>query len=281
MPIINVNGVDIFYEEFGKGSEVIISAQQKFNKGSYCEMLADKGYKVYTITLRGYGKSTHVFEDLGTGWYPTWSSDVRTFAKKMGIEQFIYTGVSHGAGVGWQIVQDDPEVVKAFISIVGAPHDRTGGEESVARRKTISLVQKRESNPEYIPRGSYMVPTNDPKRLARRKEMEKNRIEFLKSATKEELLINPRKPFPHIKTNEELALKLAQIRVPTLFICGCQDDIISPEISLLATKVVKGSKAIFYQDHSHTISGEIPDLIVEDIIIFLKQLEHRTIKFDP
>ncbi|WP_102346257.1 alpha/beta fold hydrolase [Bacillus sp. Marseille-P3661] len=273
MPIANVNGIELYYEEFGSGDNVIISAQQDFSKGGYQEILADKGYHVYTITLRGYGKSTHVFEDLGFGWYPTWSNDIREFAKSLGISQFIYTGVSHGAGVGWQIAQDEPEVLKAFISVVGAPNDRAGGDVSEARRKMIEAADA--NDPTYRPPGIYLVPTSDPKRLARREIMKKEKEERFISMTREEKLINPRKPFPHAKTNEELALELSKIQVPTLLLCGCQDDISSAEMGLLAAKAVPGAKAIFYQDHSHTLSREIPEEIVEEVVLYLNHLEKR------
>lgn len=271
MPIANVNGIELYYEEYGSGKEVIISAQQGFGEDSYQEMLAEKGFRVFNITLRGYGKSTHVFEDLGTEWYPTWSSDVREFAKSLGIDQFIYTGVSHGAGVGWQIAQDEPQMLKAFISVVGAPHDRAGGEVSEARKRMIEAADSGDAN--YRPPGNYLVPTTDPKRLERREKMKKAREERFVNMTREEKLINPRKPFPNAKTNEELALQLAKIEVPTLLLCGCQDDISSAEMGLLAAKAVPGAKSIFFQDHSHALASEIPEQVVEDIVLYLKQLE--------
>lgn len=271
MPIANVNGIQLYYEEYGSGDEVIISAQQNFTEGCYREMLAEHKYRVFKIVLRGYGKSTHVFEDLGNKWYPTWSSDIRAFAKSFGITQFIYTGVSHGAGVGWQIAQDEPEMLKAFISVVGAPHDRAGGDVSEARKRMIEAAES--NDPNYRPPGIYQVPTTDQKRLKRRKQMAEDHENFFTSMTKEEKLINPKKPFPDAKTNEELAQKLSEINVPTLLLCGGQDDISSAEMSLLAAKSVPAAKAIFYQDHSHTLSSEIPELITQDIRLYISQLQ--------
>ncbi|ARK29919.1 alpha/beta fold hydrolase [Halalkalibacter krulwichiae] len=272
MPLANINGIELYYEEYGSGDEVIISAQQNFTDGCYREVLAEKGFRVFKIVLRGYGESSHVFEDLGTEWYPTWSSDVRAFAKSQGINQFIYTGVSHGAGVGWQIAQDEPKMLKAFISVVGAPHDRAGGDVSEARKRMIEAAESNDLN--YRPPGIYLVPTTDPNRIKRRNKMEQSKEKFFTSMTKEEKLINPRKQSPNAKTNEELAQRLSEIQVPTLLLCACQDDISSAEMSLLAAKSVPGAKAIFYQDHSHVLASEIPEEIAEDIETYLKRLQN-------
>ncbi|MBU9723185.1 MULTISPECIES: alpha/beta fold hydrolase [Bacillaceae] len=261
MPIANVNGIELFYEEFGDGDQVIISAESYHGKGSYQEILAEAGYKVYKVQLRGYGKSTHVFEDLGEKWVPTWADDIVQFAKQKGIDQFIYTGVSHGAGVGWYICDLYPDVLKAFISVVGVPHDRSGGEFSKQRLQTV-----RGEGPRF-----YMVPTNDPVRLERQAQIKKHLAQGKSNMTIEEQQIKVKKPFPECKTNEELAQKLSQFNIPILLLCGCYDDVISAEISLIAAKAIPGAKAIFYQDHSHTLATEGKEMIAEDILHYLKQ----------
>lgn len=271
MPFIEVNGVQLHYDEHGQGDEVIISAQSYFSEESYQEELAKASgrYKVYNITLRGYGPSTHVFEDLGDKWYPTWADDVYAFAQRKGIDRFIYTGASHGAGVGWYLAMRHPEVLKAFISVVGAPHDRAGGPYSKQRLQTIDGAdQERFQGPQF-----FLVPTKDPLRLKRQALWRERTAERFSKMSEEELKIKVPKPFPECKTNEELAEKLSQIRVPVLLLAGCQDDVISPEMNLLAAKVIPGAKAIFYQDHSHTLSYEGKELIVEDILLYLKQIE--------
>ena len=267
MPIAKVNGIELFYEEFGEGDQVMISAQSHHAKGSYQELLASAGYKVYKVQLRGYGQSTHVYEDLGSHWIPTWAKDVVEFAKQKGVDRFIYTGVSHGAGVGWYICDLYPDVLKAFISVVGVPHDRSGGDYSKQRLQTVQGADEKDFKGPQL----YMVPTDDPVRLERQAQIKQRSAKRFKSMSKEEKQIKVKKPFPECKTNEELAERLSQFNVPTLLLCGCYDDIISPEISLVAAKSVPGAKAIFYQDHSHTLASEGKEMIAEDILHYLKQ----------
>ena len=93
--------MDLYYEEYGSGDNVVLSAQMELARGqSYQRLLGDAGFHVYYLQLRGFGKSPHVSTPPGEGWYPMWAEDVYQFARQLGLEQFIYTGVSHGAGVG-------------------------------------------------------------------------------------------------------------------------------------------------------------------------------------
>ncbi|MBS6642341.1 MAG: alpha/beta hydrolase, partial [Clostridiaceae bacterium] len=96
MPYIQVDdGVQIYYEERGTGNNYIFSSRSRIeHASSYTAALAALGYHVIEIQLRGYGKSTHVTEDYGMKWYDIWASDVVKAAKAMGVEKFVYTGVS-------------------------------------------------------------------------------------------------------------------------------------------------------------------------------------------
>lgn len=277
MPIVRVNGVELYYDEYGDGNEVIVSAQMSFGKESYTKMLAEppNGFRVFELTLRGYGRSTHLPEDLGPALYSIWAGDVARFARAMGIEQFIYTGVSHGAGVGWKLALDYPEVLKAFVSIVGVPHDRKGGDTSEARRRTVEGAADPKAFAASLRERPlvYQVPTTDPRRLERRRKAAEEAAERFASMTPEELRLNPRKPFPEAKTNEELVeLVFRRIRVPTLLLCGVQDDIVSAEMSLLAAKTVPKAKAVFFQDHSHSLASEAPERVAHEIRLFVREL---------
>jgi pimeloyl-ACP methyl ester carboxylesterase len=276
MPVMQLGDAELYFEEFGSGDEVIVSAQMHFDPDGYTRLLAERnpGFRIYQITLRGYGNSTHIYEDLGPRLLHIWADDVYRFSRKLGLERFIYSGVSHGAGVGWRLALDHPEALKAFISIVGAPHDRTGGDSSEARRRTQEGADDPKAFAESLRERPllYAVPTKDPRRLERRRLAQERAIARFASMKPEELRLNQRKPFPEAKTNEELAAVLARVSVPTLLLCGVQDDIISAEMSLLAARSVPGAKAVFYQDHSHTLPGEAPERICMEIELFVREL---------
>ena len=73
MSIIKLQNVELYYEEFGQGDRYVIQAQQFVNSYVYYTIdLADHGFHVYIIRLRGYAPSTMVTEDLGDDWYDVW-----------------------------------------------------------------------------------------------------------------------------------------------------------------------------------------------------------------
>src|SRR5690349_1320116 len=100
VPTLNVGDAELYYQEYGSGDDVVLSAHMDLASGdSYQAQLGQAGLHVYDIQLRGFGQSTHVFESPANGWYPTWAEDVFQFGRALGAEPFVYTGVSHGAGV--------------------------------------------------------------------------------------------------------------------------------------------------------------------------------------
>lgn len=271
MPHLSVNGVSLHYEVHGSGSEVFVSAQQRFGSLSYQRMLAapPRSYRVYLVTLRGYGASTHVYEDLATNWYDTWADDVYAFAQALGLERFIYTGASHGAGVGWHLALRHPEVLKGFVSVVGAPHDRAGGDVSEARRRTIESAD----NPALL-----LADESEPDESVRDIRAERLRLaraewlEAMRAMSREELLINPRKPIPQARTNDELRSVLGSIRIPTLILGGDEDDIIPLEMTVLAGRSVPGAKTVIFQGCGHMLPAILPERVLGEIELFVRQV---------
>jgi pimeloyl-ACP methyl ester carboxylesterase len=262
MATMHLEDVELYYEEYGSGDNVVLSAQMELATGqSYQRLLGEAGFHVYYLQLRGFGKSTHVDAPPAAGWYPTWAEDVYQFGRALGLERFIYTGISHGAGVGWNLALLHPEALRAFISVVGGPHDR-----SVPRTRGIGI-----DGPSPPP--MFEVPTTDPVRLQRRAERAHGREGRWERLSPEERAISPGKLFPELETNEQVAARLSQVRVPTLLLYGAQDDIIPPEMALLAARSVPGAKLVLYQDHSHSLAGEAPERLVQEVLVFRNELQ--------
>lgn len=121
MSVLRLTGADVRYERHGSGDDVVLSSAAGFD--AYPAILARPPYDctVVTVQARGFGRSSHLAEPPAAGWLDQWGEDVLAVADHLGIDTFVYTGVSHGAGIGWHLARRHPERLRALISVVGTP----------------------------------------------------------------------------------------------------------------------------------------------------------------
>ena len=271
MPILNLNHVSLYYEEFGRGDRYLIQAQQFVNSHIYyTKDLADRcGFHAFIIRIRGYAPSSMVTEDLGDDWYDVWAQDVVDFADAMGIEKFFYTGHSHGAGIGWHLCMNHPDRLRGFFASGSGPHLKDGKPTGSARMDTINAAKSRETWVPYAEKqASYcakaFVPLeSDPVIGGEAKKAVEQTVEFWANMPAQSAVLNPRKPFAKVQTEEELAQVLGRITVPTIMMGGTEDNISSPELMLRTLRALKGSKLVLHQGVDHV---DLPIKCREDYV---------------
>ena len=271
MPILNLNHVSLYYEEFGRGDRYLIQAQQFVNSHIYyTKDLADRcGFHAFIIRIRGYAPSSMVTEDLGDDWYDVWAQDVVDFADAMGIEKFFYTGPSHGAGIGWHLCMNHPDRLRGFFASGSGPHLKDGKPTGSARMDTINAAKSRETWVPYAEKqASYcakaFVPLeSDPVIGGEAKKAVEQTVEFWTNMPAQSAVLNPRKPFAKVQTEEELAQVLGRITVPTIMMGGTEDNISSPELMLRTLRALKGSKLVLHQGVDHV---DLPIKCREDYV---------------
>lgn len=279
MAMIKLKNVELYYEEFGSGDRYIIQAQQFVSSYlNYVKDLCEKhGFHGYIIRIRGYAPSTLITEDLGDTWYDVWAQDVCDFADAMGIDKFFYTGHSHGAGIGWHICKNHPERLLGFFASGCGPHKKDGQETGSARMQTINAAKDAET---WIPFAEKkaanatkaVVPLlDDPiEGEAAKKEIEQTR-EFWVNMPAISATLNPKKPFPKCKTEEELIEELEKIHVPLLMLGGSADPISPPELMLRSLRAVKGSRLVIFEGVDHQdLTRKCRKEYVEEIMAFCK-----------
>lgn len=87
----------------------------------------------------------------------------------------------------------------------------------------------------------------------------------------EQRILNPKKPFPLVKTEEELIKVLRQVKLPVLHIGGMQDTICKPENIIRSCRAVEGSKMVIYQDCGHFVARMRKNEVVRDILTFCEE----------
>lgn len=277
MPIIDLKNVSLYYEEFGQGDRYLIQAQQFVNSHVYyTKDLAEKcGFHAFIIRIRGYAPSSMVPEDLGDDWYDVWAQDVVDFADAMGIDKFFYTGHSHGAGIGWHLCMNHPQRLRGFFASGSGPHLKDGKPTGAARMDTINAAKSRETWIPYAEKQAaycakaFVAMEDDPNIGAEAKKAVEQTVDFWTNMPAQSATLNPRKPFPKIKTEEELAQVLSKIEVPTIMLGGTKDNISNPELMLRTLYALKNSKLVLYHGVDHVdLPIACKDAYVADIMAF-------------
>lgn len=130
---INVNDVNIFYEEYGKGQPIILlhgnsETHEIFDK--LIEQLKEN-YKVYAIDSRCHGKSENTNEIS----YDLMSDDIISFIKVLKIEKPILYGFSDGGIIGILVAIKEPDILSKLI-VSGANINPDG------MKKTMLIISK-------------------------------------------------------------------------------------------------------------------------------------------
>ncbi len=261
MAMVKLKDVELYYEEFGSGDRYILQGQQFVNSHiSYMKELCDHyGFHGYIIRIRGYRPSTLIKEDLGDAWYDVWAQDICDFADAMGIRRFFYTGHSHGSGIGWHLCVNHPERVAGFFASGCGPHKKDGLETGAARMATIraaadpatwaSFAEKKAAgSTEY-----FESLLENPELAEEAAAAIRQTRDFWVNMDRESAVMNPKKPFPRCRTEEELIQVLHTIQVPLLML-GCSGDTIStPETVVRSLHAVKDSKLVLYEGLTHSM----------------------------
>lgn len=264
MPMLQVEeNISLFYEEFGTGTNYILSSQMGFYPKGMQQRMAEMGYHLFCITIRGFSPSSPVSEDYGEHWYDVFSDDVVRFADLMGIDSFVYMGASHGAGIGWHLCLNHPNRVKALVAVVGGPHSLDSGTMSFRQMMEQGIIKEL---PPFNP-----PIDNDPARSLRRK------------IRMDHIMNQPPKPEgerhidygrPLMKLHSEVALReqLGTIQTPVLMIGGMEDPISTPELMLRTAQCLPHCKWIMYSNCGHDIDTDLIEEATEEADRFLKNV---------
>lgn len=272
MSYVPVDDASLWVERTGQGSRFVLSSAMAF--GAYPAILSEPPARrhVVTIQARGFGKSTHQQRPPEQGWLDQWAQDVIAVADRLGIERFVYTGISHGGGIGWHLARRYPERLEALVSVVGTPHDRSGDtSSSEGRRKIVANPRDPQVLREQF---SILAGRSDtPEQAAVRDRLVDEAVDAALARSDEENSINQGMPFPEATSDDELKKILGTIRVPVLIVAGMRDGVISPASALRAVTSVRGAKAVFYEEEGHMVAGEHPERVARDVELFLRETD--------
>jgi 3-oxoadipate enol-lactonase len=262
MPKIEIHGISLHYEEYGKGNPIVLVHGLG---GSILDWVMQipffsKMYRVIAVELRDHGES-----DKWTGPYDIrmFSDDVAEVVDKLELGKTIFFGVSMGGMIAMQIALDYPDKVKSLVladTLAGVSEEymKVGLE-------MFSMAQKMTGEELAL---ATMEFNFTPKFIEARPDIVKKAIE----------VSNARDPSSTFRAAEglkefDLKKRLKEIKVPTIIANGEDDKLISVNQAEYLKEHIKGAKLVVLKKGRHMAIIEMADEFNKAVLNFLKKVE--------
>lgn len=271
MPTVHVNGVDLYYEDTGRGFPLVWSHEF----GGDCRAWEPqvryfaRRYRVITYNHRGYPPSA-VLKDPAAYTQEHLIEDLHQLLRALGIRQAHVGGLSMGANVALNFGLQHPEMAKSLIIAAC-------GSGTVDRERF--LVQTAANADAYEREGIEALVRNFetlPSRAAFKAKDPRGWAEFLAYArdhSPQACAHIARGVIMRRKTIGELEDRLRGLRVPTLVMVGDQDEACI-EPALLMRRHIPHAGLVMLPVSGHTINIEEPALFNTHVAEFLTAVEN-------
>ena len=267
MPIIQTNGINLFYQEHGSGDETIV-----FGHGLLCnsdmfnaqiEALKNR-YRCIAFDFRGQGKS----EVTSDGYdMETLTLDVVDLIKKLNCGPCHFVGLSMGGFIGLRLAIEHPHLLSSLILL-----DTSAGKEP---SKNVPKYNKLNFIARWFGLGlviNKVMPIlfaepflTDPAR------------EEIRNVWKKAVVSNNKigitKAVKGVITRRGVKDELHKINTPTLILVGELDTATPVEVSKQMHGLIKNSELQIIPRAGHSSSIEEPGAINVAMENFLKQLQ--------
>jgi len=266
MPHLSIDGLDIHYREAGQGFPVVLIHGYTGNLQNWVLQVRALAKKYRTISpdLRGHGRSVKPTrrEDYSLELL---AADVYGLLTALAVPECYLVGHSMGGMVAQEFVLRHPEMVRALVLVDTAadlPQDIPWEERmrlmELARSAGMEAVF--EEVAQTPPLGSQLVEENP-------QLIDIWREQFLMTSLEGYLYCGEA-----IGRRRLLLEELAQIRVPTLIICGELDEpFLAPSQRMHQT--IPGSELVIIAGAGHTPTLEKPGEFNEALLSFLARID--------
>jgi len=277
------NGIEVAYQEVGDpGAEPLLlvmglGTQMLGWDEEFCELLAERGFRVVRFDNRDIGRSTMLDDtgvpsrsDLFLGrraraayLLPDMAADAIGLMDHLGIESAHVVGASMGGMIGQTLAIEHPERVRSLVSIMSttgsrrvgmptlkafglmlaeAPRDRDGYVERVV--KTFAVV----GSPAY---------RTDEERLRRIAGEMYDRSH------------NPRgilRQMHAITASGDRTAKLRALRLPVAVIHGSRDSLVRPSGGRATARAIPGARLRLIEGMGHDLPRQLWPVFADDIV---------------
>jgi len=270
VPLLAVNGVQIYYESTGDGPETIVFAHGLLWSGEmYAAQMAEfsKHYRCVTFDFRGQGRTP-----VAAGGYDmdTLANDAAGLIEALGVAPVHFAGLSMGGFVAMRVAARRPDLVRSVILLETSAE--TEPQEKIGKYKLLGFVGRWFG---YGLVASQVMPImfgktymNDPARAAER------------NGWRAKLIANDRvgieRALDGVISRSSFEPELANIVAPTLVIVGDEDVATVPAKAERIRDGIPGAKLVVIPRAGHSSTIEEPAAVNAAIATFLSDVGARS-----
>ncbi|MEM1136645.1 MAG: alpha/beta hydrolase [Bacteroidota bacterium] len=131
--IVNVNGIELYYEVYGEGEPLILLHGWTQSSQFWIEYIKEyaKSYEVYALDLRGHGRTTPLTKDFSI---KKAANDILAFMDHLSLNKVKAMGLSFGGIALLQLASLNPNRIESMI-LIAASHNYSGSDNQEIENK--------------------------------------------------------------------------------------------------------------------------------------------------
>lgn len=269
MPLISVNGANLFYESTGTGPTVIHVHGAGIGRANWSALtpLVAKHFRVIDYDARGFGDSDAPVQPYSM---ELWADDLATLMQSLGIDRAHIHGTSMGGMVSMVFAAKYPHLVdRLILTATLAKYDGSDHLRRAIRGHLINAYGKGEEVLDYFCFIYYSREYIDSARGPEGRALLKNMI-------KRQTSIDVDKEVSKAIVAHDAVALLPSISAPTLVI-GARSDIATPidvgstgaGARLIAERIPNAELCVV--DGGHFVLFEAPEVICSAVVEFLQR----------
>lgn len=256
MSFMNSDGARLYYEIHGKGPAVVFAHGRGGNHLNWWQQIPDfaRRYTCVVYDHRGFGLSSDTPDGPGKAAFV---EDLRRLLDHLSVEKAHLIGQSMGGWscLGFALAYPNRTSSLVLTNTTGGIAEPSvlsllvaGGEANNARKTTQSTFEERE------PERAFLLGRFRALNEALNPPLKESRHAFMTGAT------GPK------------AADLANLRQPTLFIGGADDELFPPSIISAAARLIPGAQVRILANAGHSAHYEVPEQFNACVEEFFQQV---------
>jgi 2-succinyl-6-hydroxy-2,4-cyclohexadiene-1-carboxylate synthase len=268
MPTASVKGIELHYRDVGEGFPVVLVHGFTGNSRNWALTIPAlrEEYRCISVDLRGHGLSAKPTEREDYT-VEKMAGDVHALLDQLQIDECYLVGHSMGGMVSQQFVLDRPEIVRALVLVdtAAAVEDMAGYQDRFAERERLSRIAQESGMEAVFEEQLRLNP--------QRQQLEAN-PDFIQTWREQFLMTSPEAYMygAHgMATRRPLTPELHRINVPTLIVCGVNDEPFL-EPSRRMHEAIPNSELVMLEGAGHSPMFEAPLQFNEVLTGFLDRV---------